>query len=349
MYSPSTPLLSEDAAVEEDYSYTEPEPEPAIEAEALAQDEQPEAETATAVETELDELAESAAEEPVAELAAEEATGAVAEEGRLELLPPSEASELDSTYGFEESDEDGSEAFASQELRESLARTEEDLIAQQQQNEYLEERIRELESRLEDAEKATVADSDLAGMEQRLREERTANQSADVEKPWYQRIGVWLLGGLVIVAAGVAWLFGRRKEEDVGEETIQKIKDEAEELLRVLDDSADTRAETESAEKDADEESGEDAAGEEPAEEGGAEEVAAAPDAKPAPATRFGGSQVEADFLDAESSDPEIQLDLARAYISMGDKEAARAILEEVASSGSEEQKAEAQKMLDLM
>ncbi len=33
----------------------------------------------------------------------------------------------------------------------------------------------------------------------------------------------------------------------------------------------------------------------------------------------------------------------------MGDKEAARAILEEVASSGSEEQQAEAQKMLDLM
>ena len=71
--------------------------------------------------------------------------------------------------------------------------------------------------------------------------------------------------------------------------------------------------------------------------------------AKAAPATRFGGAQDEASFLDAESSDPEIQLDLARAYISMGDKEAARAILEEVVTTGSEEQQAEAQKMLDLM
>jgi pilus assembly protein FimV len=53
--------------------------------------------------------------------------------------------------------------------------------------------------------------------------------------------------------------------------------------------------------------------------------------------------------LDEESSDPEIQLDLARAYISMGDREAARVILEEVVSNGSEEQQKEARKMLDLM
>ena len=66
-------------------------------------------------------------------------------------------------------------------------------------------------------------------------------------------------------------------------------------------------------------------------------------------ARAFGGQQEEADILDEESSDPEIQLDLARAYISMGDKEAARVILEEVASNGSEDQQAEARKMLDLM
>ena len=63
----------------------------------------------------------------------------------------------------------------------------------------------------------------------------------------------------------------------------------------------------------------------------------------------FGSSDDEASFLDTESSDPEIQLDLARAYISMGDKEAARVILEEVAANGSKEQQAEARKMLDLM
>ena len=48
-------------------------------------------------------------------------------------------------------------------------------------------------------------------------------------------------------------------------------------------------------------------------------------------------------------ADPEIQLDLARAYISMGDKEAARVILDEVEANGSEEQRAEAKKMLELL
>ena len=358
VYSPSTPLLSGDAAVEDDYSYSEPqaaevETDPVSEAEESVA-EQAGSEVSMDAETVAEEAAAEAADtlpESAAEIAstdadAENATGAVVEEGRLELLPPSEASDLDSTYGFEESDEEGDAVLASEELRESLARTEEDLIAQQQQNEYLEERIRELESRLEDAEKANVADSDLAGMEQRLREERSANQPADVEKPWYMRLGVWLLGGLVIVAAAVAWLFGRRKDDDVDEETIQEIKDEAEELLRVLDDAAQPEAE----EKPAAKPEAEDSAGEEEADgtEVGEEPVDEKA-GKPAPATRFGGAQDEASFLDTESSDPEIQLDLARAYISMGDKEAARAILEEVATTGSEEQPAEAQKLLDLM
>jgi pilus assembly protein FimV len=42
-------------------------------------------------------------------------------------------------------------------------------------------------------------------------------------------------------------------------------------------------------------------------------------------------------------------MDLARAYISMGDKEAARVILEEVLAHGNDEQQTEARKMLDLM
>jgi FimV-like protein len=61
----------------------------------------------------------------------------------------------------------------------------------------------------------------------------------------------------------------------------------------------------------------------------------------------FGASEGDAEVLDEDSSDPEIQLDLARAYISMGDKEAARVILEEVGNNGNEEQREEARKMLN--
>ena len=54
----------------------------------------------------------------------------------------------------------------------------------------------------------------------------------------------------------------------------------------------------------------------------------------------------EAEFLDEESADPEVRLDLARAYIAMGDREAARVILAEVIEHGSDQQKAESQAML---
>jgi pilus assembly protein FimV len=290
-----------------------------------------------------EELAEAGSEEQTVEAMEEEMDSAAAEvapvvQDQLELVPPSESSELDSTYGFEETEEDGGTAVASQALRESLARTEEDLITQQQQNEDLEERIRELESQLEETRDANVADSDLANMEQRLKQERLANQPEEVKQPWYSRLGVWLLGLLVLAAAAAGWLFSRRSEAGTGEETIQEIKDEAEELLKVLEDPAPSVKEKEAAE-----EAVEDVEAE-------AAEVADDSDATTVmPTAKFGSADDEADFLDEESSDPEIQLDLARAYISMGDKEAARVILDEVAANGSEEQQAEAQKMLDSM
>ena len=57
----------------------------------------------------------------------------------------------------------------------------------------------------------------------------------------------------------------------------------------------------------------------------------------------------DAEVLDEDSADPEIQLDLARAYISMGDKEAARVILDEVIANGTDEQQAEANKMKEFL
>ena len=55
-----------------------------------------------------------------------------------------------------------------------------------------------------------------------------------------------------------------------------------------------------------------------------AEQEPAAEEEPATPVKSFGEPDDDAEVLDEESSDPEIQLDLARAYISMGDKEAAR-------------------------
>lgn len=303
--SPSTPLLAEEAAVPEEEVQLEP-VEPVLEDE-----------TETITE-------ETASAEP--ELAPQ-----------LELVPPSEESDLDSAYGFEESEDAGTDAsVAVTTLREDLARTEEDLITQQQENEYLAERIKELEAQLADAEQDSVKDANLANMENRLREERLAEAAANEENaPWYSRFSAWLIGLLVLAAAVVGWRLSRRGSGNEfaaaadPDESLREIKDEAEEVLRVL----------ETPEEEA---SGPDASDE-------TEDDSAEPDQEEKVVKPFGGGSGDAEVLDEESSDPEIQLDLARAYISMGDKEAARVILEEVGNNGNEEQREEAKKMLDLL
>ena len=57
------------------------------------------------------------------------------------------------------------------------------------------------------------------------------------------------------------------------------------------------------------------------------------------------GDDDDFDFL-AGTDEAATKLDLARAYIEMGDADGARDILEEVALEGSEDQKAEAQDLL---
>jgi len=307
--SPSTPLLAEEAAPLETEIPAEPEELDAVETDAVEAEVVAEAELAVAL----------AEEEPEVQ-------------DQLELVPPSEASDLDSAYGFEESEDGSADAsVAVSTLRQDLARSEEDLITQQQENEYLAERIKELETQLIAAEENKVEDADLANMEARLQEERRAEAAArqDNDAPWYSRLSAWLIGLLVLVAAIVGWQIKRRRdgaEFDLGaeEDQLREIKDEAEEVLRVLED--------------ADDETGDDD-GETPGDSAEEEHVV-----KP-----FGATGGEAEVLDEESSDPEIQLDLARAYISMGDKEAARVILDEVEANGSEEQREEAKKMLELL
>jgi len=311
--SPSTPLLAEETAPLETQPPVEPEEPAGVETDVA------ETEDEATVEAVLDPVLDPAVDEPIVQ-------------DQLELVPPSEASDLDSAYGFEESDDGSADAsVAVSTLRQDLARTEEDLITQQQENEYLAERIKELETQLIAAEENTVEDADLANMEARLQEKRLAETAArqDNDAPWYSRLSAWLIGLLVLVAAIVGWQIKRRRdgaEFDLGaeEDQLREIKDEAEEVLRVLED--------------ADDETGDDDG--ETAEDSAEEEHVVKP---------FGATGGEAEVLDEESSDPEIQLDLARAYISMGDKEAARVILDEIEANGSEEQRAEAKKMLELL
>jgi pilus assembly protein FimV len=57
----------------------------------------------------------------------------------------------------------------------------------------------------------------------------------------------------------------------------------------------------------------------------------------------------EFDFFDASGDEAATKLDLARAYMDMGDEEGARVILEDVVESGNEQQIAEAKNMMERM
>jgi pilus assembly protein FimV len=343
MASPETPLIAEEsAAMERERAEETPAPAEAGETAATAEDvDSTAADAAPEGEAELDEAAELAGQSPDQEEPAEAVPDT---RDQLELVPPVEDSLLASASGFEEAVAEGEAGASVQALQENLARTEEELITQQQQNAYLEERIRELEEQLQSAGTGQVADADLANMEDRLREQRQQQPAAADERPWYTRGMVWLIGLLVLIAAFIGWLISRRGGDEEAAESLEDIKSEAEDLLRMLSDAP---AGKEDSKEDTASQPAVEArsAGEGEPEEGGADE----PEGGEAEPGRAISAEDDAEILDEESSDPEIQLDLARAYISMGDKEAARVILEEVVANGSEEQEAEARKMLELL
>jgi FimV-like protein len=150
------------------------------------------------------------------------------------------------------------------------------------------------------------------------------------QKSWFSGVTAWLIGLLVVGAGAAGWVLSRRgKETEVvtglaagQERTVKGIKDEAEKILKVLKPGS-------------------------PAETAQAEQAhIAAKQAEAPPRAPTARKQDEAEFLDEDSADPEVRLDLARAYIAMGDREAARAILAEVVAHGSDQQKAQSQAML---
>jgi pilus assembly protein FimV len=310
-------------------------------------------ESSTAVETPL--VDESSNENVTA---SETAPGGQTDQ--LELVPPAKATDEDSTYGVEESVSEAGASTAVESLREELARKEEELIAQQQENQYLQERLQEMEATLATGEEGTVADKDLAKLEEDLRQKRQSTDRAEgpdaaatsVETPetaqaappqtpkvaatkreqsWFSSGMAWLVGLLVVAAAAGGWIMSRRGKQPAAvtnpaitgkAQTVKGIKAEAETILKVLDPASrpgpDRRAP-----------------------ESGAEELTELP-----PRVPTSRKQDEAEFLDEDSADPEVRLDLARAYIAMGDREAARVILAEVIEHGSDQQKAESQTML---
>lgn len=354
--------------------------------------------------------AESTLDTPGSDAAADEQPSAEPpSQARLEIVPASDEDlagvpGTGAVPGGEGSDE------LQRDLREELARTEEELISERQQNEYLRERISELEARIgegEGATEGTVADDELANLEDRLQRERleaveaageqvdesTEPEAAPKDMPsvtttageddraWYSGPMTWIIMIVIVVAAIAGWFFNRRRGEvydlEAGSASaVSGLTGEAEEILRTLDSDRSEPDEFEESgvvevrvpEAGEDAEYGRDLPGdddpegavvefedraEDRAEDGADDDDAEDDDGAVRPAVplararRRSDEEDDAKVLDESSSDPEIKLDLARAYISMGDKEAARVILQEVLNTGDDQQQSEARSMMD--
>ncbi len=244
--------------------------------------------------------------EGVAEADSELATEADSDEdSRLVLVPPSEG-EAEEAMGQGNPGDTG--VSSGETVVEELARTQEELVNAQQENAYLADRIAELEAELarKDAQDASgVADTTLAEMEDRLREERlddTPEPELDVTpddapEPFLARFGWWLAGFALLVLAGVVLFLRGRRDPDylrLGPASERKEPITLPDVFPEEEDEEATRIQP---------------AG------GGADEAEAA-------------------------------LDLARAFLAMGDEAKAREQLELAMAKGDAEQLREARDML---
>jgi pilus assembly protein FimV len=270
------------------------------------------------------------------------------ESGRLQLIPPSSQSE--SSAGGVGSGDAAVGAVSSQEVEEILARTEEELANAQQENAYLNERIRELEEQVSAQKTAGgIEDNALADMENNLRDQRSSEEPLSSEpesdEPWYVTNSWYVIGGLIVLIALVVWILrkmgtGSRNDPDGSKPTVEAIRTEAEEILKSLDEPESSDAVSSGDEG----ESGNVIELEAYADSEGESEKPVTPIAAGKKAKVIPMNEEEAVELD--SDDPEVQLDLARAYISMGDIEAARDLLTAVLENGNEDQVNEATQMM---
>ncbi len=161
------------------------------------------------------------AQQPVRDEAPVEATvdsaPEEADEGRLELVPPSESAAADADAPAQGAT--GDEGSAGEAVVAELARAEEELANARQENSYLNERIQELEEELDRA-RAQVEDSGLAQMEDNLREQRESGEEQplavvpeDMPESWLAQYVWWLVGVLVLLVVGLVWWLRSRADD----------------------------------------------------------------------------------------------------------------------------------------
>ena len=244
---------------------------------------------------------------------------------RLEIVPPSKGGNRPGTRS-------GSSAGGEGEmLRQELQQTKEDLAARAAEVNDLKTRVAELEQLQQQQQQLiSMKDSELAAAQQRLADARKAAPASvaatpeqAAQNPQSTNSTPWIWGGAGLLVLGVlAWLFTRRRGEARAPREPRRTYDTA-----ALAAGIPTAAATSREDLFADAEATDDA--EEPVM--ATPKWTAAPAAAGAVPTWHGGAQVAvAEPVAAEAVSASQQLELARAYLDLGDDDAARTVLREV-------------------
>ncbi len=302
---------------------------------------------------------------PVSEQAEE-----VLPDARLELVSPEESEDPAASAVGAAGDSEEGEGQDGLGVDEALA--EEDRASVEQESAYLAERMRELEEQLiQDDAPITLEDEGLAQMQERLREDRLKTSSdSDPRKsvvrtrqatPWYLSLGWWWLLPAVLLVLAVFWLLRRWDQRtaadfvdsielsgDTGSarDAARELVEDAEDIVRGLSgeptpergDVEEENSQVEVGEVEASDEAHVDSQDQDPAPAHSEAHDASGPaDSRP--------SHSE-EAIELDQDDPEVKLDMARAYLSVGDSKAAIELLEEVVAEGDIKQAAEARSMM---
>ena len=219
--------------------------------------------------------------------------------------------------------------------QQELNQTKEDLAARDAEVQELKSRVAELE-KLQQDQSALIAmkDSKLAAAEQRLAQSNAAAAKVDTtattattgEKPAQPTTPAWLWGGAGLLVLGVlAWLFTRRRSTPRVEP--RRIYD-TEALAAGIPTSDDVAPRV--AEKRVVPEETPTFSEPAPRAKASTPHWTSAPAALGTAPTWHGGAQSDDNTAVAEPQTAKQQLELARAYLDMGDDDAARVILREV-------------------
>lgn len=261
-------------------------------------------------------------------------------EARLAIVPPGNGGNRPGTRSGTSAGSEG------EMLRQELQQTKEDLAARASEVDELKTRVAELEQLQQQQQQLiSMKDSELAAAQQRLADARKAAPATVVapaaqpaEKTDSGNATPWLLGGVGLVVLGLlAWLFTRRRAGKAGQprRTYDTVA-----LAAGMPPAAAREREDLFAEQ-----AGVTDEPLEPSMVAPPPQWTAAPAAAGAVPTWHGGAPV-AVAAETAAVDASQQLELARAYLDLGDDDAARALLREVLDGRDPAAREAASKML---